>query len=116
MWKDLSPTIYRKRLIIEGVPNKVVDKNKIDDYLNRLSKLLKMTLVIAPLTRENPRYGLSSYIYWEESGTHFYHWKNPLFFSVDIYTCKKFKTEVAVEFTKNYFQVSEVVWKDVSFN
>ena len=65
MWKDLSPTIYRKRLIIEGKPSIIVNKTKIDNYLKRLSKLLKMTLVLGPLTRENPRYGLSSYIYWE---------------------------------------------------
>ncbi|KKP43558.1 MAG: hypothetical protein UR46_C0019G0006 [Parcubacteria group bacterium GW2011_GWA1_33_6] len=116
MWKDLSPTIYRKRLIIEGVPNKVVDKNKIDDYLNRLSKLLKMTLVIAPLTRENPRYGLSSYIYWEESGTHFYYWHKPFpFLSIDIYTCKKFETKVAMEFTRKYFAMGKIVFKEIRF-
>src|SRR3989338_5620768 len=90
MWKNLSPKIYRKRLIIEGKPSVIVDKKRIDNYLKRLSKLLKMTLVAGPLTRENPKYGLSSYIYWEESGTHLYYWHKPFpFVSVDIYTCRR---------------------------
>lgn len=115
MWKNLSPTIHRQRLIIEGKPSRTIDKKKIDDYLVKLSKLLKMQLVMGPLTRENTRYGLSSYIYWEESGTHFYYWHDPFpFFSVDIYTCKSFEIETAVMFTKDYFKTTEIVYKEVS--
>ena len=116
MWKNLSPKIYRKRLIIEGKPSVIVNKKRIDDYLKRLSKLLKMTPVAGPLTRENPKYGLSSYIYWEESGTHFYYWHKPFpFLSVDIYTCKKFRNEAAIKFTKKHFGITQIVWKEVSF-
>lgn len=114
MWKDLSPTIYRQRLVIEGIPNKAIEAKSVDQYLKRLSRLLKMTLVMGPLTRTNPRYGRSSYIYWEESGTHFYTWDKPFpFFSVDIYTCKKFKVKDAVDFTKKFFKTKEIVWKQV---
>lgn len=116
MWKNLSPSIYRTRLIIEGTPSSEVGIKEVDGYLKKLSKLLKMTLVMGPLTRENPRYGLSSYIYWEESGTHFYYWKKPFpFLSVDIYTCKKFKTKMAIDFTKKHFSLSKIAWKEISF-
>ena len=114
MWKDLSPTIFRKRLIIEAKPYAEVIEQQVDAYLQELSTLLKMTLVAGPLTRNNPRYGISSYIYWEESGTHFYHWKHPFpFLSVDIYTCKPFSVNEAVEFTRKYFKATELVWKEV---
>lgn len=110
--KNLSPTIFRQRLVIEATLNSTINKKQIDEYLKKLSKLLKMTLVMGPLTRENPRYGLSSYIYWEESGTHLYYWHKPYpFLSVDIYTCKKFDIKVAVEFTKKFFNVKEIVSK-----
>ena len=116
MWKDLSPAIYRKRMIIEGKPSIKVTKKQVNNYLKKLSKILGMKLVMGPLTRENPRYGISSYIYWEESGTHFYYWDKPFpFLSVDIYTCKRFKSEVALSFTKNFFKIKNVVWKDISF-
>lgn len=117
MWKNLSPTIHRQRLIIEGITFSVVDRNKVDDYLIELSNLLKMTLVMGPLTRENPKYGLSSYVYWEESGTHFYFWYKPFpFLSVDIYTCKKFNAKAAVDFTKKHFAITKISWKEISFN
>lgn len=116
MWKNLAPSIHRQRLIIEGVPEVTVNRRMIDTYLKLLSKVLNMTLVMGPLTRENPRYGYSSYIYWEESGTHFYFWHKPFpFISVDIYSCKKFQPVKAVSFTKKHFRLNKLVWKDISF-
>jgi|ERR1035437_1271086 S-adenosylmethionine decarboxylase len=112
--KNLSPTIYRKRIVIELVPGVLVNTKKVDVYLKKLSKLLKMRLVRGPMTRKNPRYGISSYIYWEESGTHFYFWEKPFpFLSVDIYTCKKFVNKAAVDFTKKYFKAKKSEWKEV---
>ena len=114
MWKNLSPTIYRKRLIIECKLNTKITDKTVDEYLIELSKLLKMTLVAGPLTRNNPRYGISSYIYWEESGTHFYYWNKPFpFLSIDIYSCKSFSSEEAVEFTHKYFNATELVFKEI---
>jgi hypothetical protein len=31
-----------------------------------------------------------------------------LFLSVDIYTCKSFRTEVAVDFTRSFFECREI--------
>jgi len=110
MWKNLAPTIYRKRLIIEGTPSIAVNKRVIGSYLKKLSRLLRMNLVMGPLTRTNPKYGFSSYIYWEESDTHLYFWHKPFpFLSVDIYTCKRFNTKTAITFTKRHFKFTKVV-------
>ncbi len=112
--KDLAPQIYRQRLVIEATLLSPIKKESVNVYLKKLSKLLKMTLVMGPLTRENPRYGFSSYIYWEESGTHFYYWHKPFpFLSVDIYSCKKFDKSNAVRFTKEFFKAKEIVAKSV---
>ena len=112
--KDLAPKIFRQRLIIEATLHSAIVKHKVDEYLKKLSKLLNMTLVMGPLTRENLRYGFSSYIYWEESGTHFYYWHKPYpFLSVDIYTCKKFDVDTAVNFTEEFFGAKEIVFKSV---
>ena len=46
MWRNLSPTIYRKRLIIEGTPTVPVNRVVINRYLRDLSPLLRMTLVM----------------------------------------------------------------------
>ena len=112
--KDLAPEIYRQRLVIEAKPTIEITKEKIDEYLKKLSKILNMALVFGPLTRKNEEYGYSSYVYWEESGTHLYHWYKPFpFLTIDIYTCKKFSNEEAAKFTEDFFGAKEIVWKEV---
>lgn len=101
-------------MIIEGICNEPLTEEMVNEYLTELSKKLNMTLVMGPLTRNNPKYGISSYIYWEESGTHLYYWNNPEpCFSVDIYSCKKYNYEDAVNLTKEKFNTKEIVWKVV---
>ena len=66
-----------------------------------------------PITHRSSKYGEAAWIHWETSGAHFYAWDQPrLFFSVDIYTCKKFNLEDATDFTKSYFQIDHVEAKD----
>ena len=49
-----------------------------------------MHLLLDPVTHRSDRYGWAGWVHWETSGAHFYAWEDPLFFSVDIYTCKPF--------------------------
>ena len=111
-WRDLAPTIYRQRLVIEGiVPRDISDKD-ISDYLTGLSKELDMTTLIEPVTHRSDTFGWAGWIHWETSGAHFYAWDQPgNFFSVDIYTCKAFAEEMAVEYTRSYFGPTELTWK-----
>jgi S-adenosylmethionine decarboxylase len=112
--KNLCPKIFRQRMIIEGTCDININKNIIAKYMSNLSKLLKMRAVWGPKVRLNPDYGFSAYIYWEESGCHFYYWKKPFpFFSVDIYTCKKFSSKTAVNYTKKFFKSKKIVFKNV---
>ena len=110
--KDLAPDIYRQRAVIEGYPNDILNAEQIKEYLRQLSKVLKMVTVLDPITHRSEAYGEAAWIHWETSGAHFYAWDVPrLFFSVDIYTCKEFDIQDAVNFTKEYFGVDHVEYK-----
>lgn len=114
MWKDLEPSIIRQRLIIEGHTNDPIDGNEIKDYLKKLGDVCNMDVLLEPIVNLSKEFGWSGWVHWETSGTHFYAWdKKPAFFSVDIYTCKKFNVKKAVEFTKKYFNCYNIVWKEV---
>lgn len=112
MYKDLAPSIWRQRLVVEGYPKSAISDQQIKDYLSQLSDVLKMHTLITPITHRSDKFGWAGWIHWETSGAHFYAWEVPmLFFSVDIYTCKKFDPVGAVNFTKSYFDASQVVHK-----
>lgn len=109
---DLAPTIYRQRLVVEGYPQKTIDAAQIKKYLSELSEILGMKTVLNPMTHRSDKYGEAGWIHWETSGAHFYAWDNPLFFSVDIYTCKQFTVEDAVNFTNNFFNCRQVEYRE----
>lgn len=112
--KDLAPEIYRQRLIVEGYPKKAISDTDIKQYLSRLSEQTDMVQLIDPVTHNSDLYGWAGWIHWETSGAHFYAWERPkLFFSVDIYTCKAFDAKAAVDFTKDFFDAEEIVYKEV---
>ncbi len=111
--KDLAPDIYRQRLIIEGYPAQPISDEQIKTYLSELSTKLDMHQLLEPVTHRSDLYGWAGWIHWETSGAHFYAWEQPLlFFSVDIYTCKAFNPQVAIDYTKDFFAVSEIVFKE----
>lgn len=111
--KDLAPEIYRQRAVIEGYPKRPLAAGEIKEYLTKLSHVLKMKTLIEPVTHRSPLYGEAAWIHWETSGAHFYAWDVPrLFFSVDIYTCKEFDIQDAVKFTKEFFDATEVEYKE----
>jgi hypothetical protein len=106
---DLAPEIYRQRLVIEGYPTAALTDSQIKDYLSRLSSELDMKQLMEPVTHRSDTYGEAAWIHWETSGAHFYSWEQPrLFFSVDIYTCKAFDEQKAIDFTKNFFAIDSV--------
>ena len=107
---DLAPMIFRQRLVIEGTCRWPIVEDQIKRYLRRLSDVCGMRLLVEPVTHLSENYGWAGWVHWENSGAHFYAWDTPmLFFSVDIYTCKKFDAERACEFTRSFFQAPRAV-------
>jgi hypothetical protein len=106
---DLAPEIHRQRLVIEGIPGQRIGSDDIVGYLSDLSTVLDMQALISPVTHYSPAFGWAGWIHWETSGAHFYAWEAPrLFFSVDIYTCKPFVDDDAIDFTQKTF-AAEVI-------
>lgn len=107
--KDLAPDIYRQRLVIEGYPARPITDEDIKKYLAELSANTGMVQLIQPVTHRSDLYGWAGWIHWETSGAHFYAWEQPrLFFSVDIYTCKAFSPESAIQFTREFFSATDI--------
>ena len=116
MWKELAPAIHRQRMIIEGTLYNPLEPEAMSDYVMKITEVLNMTYVTAPILNYDENYGWCAYMHWKESGIHVYAWDShsPPFFSVDIYTCKKFDPVDAVDFTKGFFgeDLIEIVWKE----
>lgn len=109
---DLAPEIFRQRLVVEGTSPRPITADEIEGYLSRLSEVLQMRTLLAPVTHKSPMYGWAGWIHWETSGAHFYAWDVPrLFFSVDIYTCKPFDEAAAVAFTRDWFGASDIDYR-----
>ena len=112
--KDLAPKIYRQRLIVEGKCAEIITDAQIREYLAELSEKLQMHALTTPITHRSDKFGWAGWIHWETSGCHFYAWDTPFpFFSADIYTCKKFDVDVAVNYTKEFFHATEIEHKSI---
>jgi len=108
--RDLAPDIFRQRLVVEGSCRQPIDGPQIAAYLERLSDVCGMRTLIEPVTHHSERYGWAGWIHWETSGAHFYAWEQPtLFFSVDIYACRRFEPGEVVELTRQFFDPTDVV-------
>ena len=111
--KDLAPTIYRQRLVVEGYPKAPISDVQIKHYLSELSVKIDMHQLIEPVTHRSDVFGWAGWIHWETSGAHFYAWEQPLlFYSVDIYTCKAFDPKAAAEFTREFFGSESVEFRE----
>ena len=109
-FEDLAPHITRQRLVIEGYPGFIIADHHIKDYLTALSDVIKMKALIDPVTNRSHKYGWAGWIHWETSGAHFYAWEAPMsFLSVDIYACKAFDVNTAVNFTNTFFSATKTV-------
>ena len=112
--KDLAPDITRQRMIVEGTLKQPFGPLDMIGYCLNITDLLNMTKVSSPICSYDKKYGWCAYMHWKESGMHVYSWESrtPPFFSIDIYTCRAFKEESVIEFTKDFFSnnLIELSW------
>src|SRR3989338_8346656 len=100
--KDLNPNIYRQRLIIEGFYTRELNPYMLRKYMKDFSKELGMRIIYGPIAKNlagkvNPIHkGFECIMIWVESGASIYIWEKDKFFTVDVYSCKKFSAETAV--------------------
>ncbi len=117
-WKNLAPKLVRQRLIIEATTDVFIDDmNQISEYLKQLTTVVGMTAMQDPFVYTAHEDGYGAWQHWKTSGASFYTYParngdKPLL-TLDCYTCKPFNVEKAVSFTKNFWNTTEIVWKEV---
>ena len=114
MNSNLAPEIFRKRLIIEGkYIVDITDEQFITDFLTDLSTELEMTIIAGPFIssatgKTIPLHdGYEGSLVWAESGANTYIWTRSKFCTIDIYSCKEFDTDKAINFIRERFGITE---------
>jgi S-adenosylmethionine/arginine decarboxylase-like enzyme len=110
--QDLAPQILRQRLVIEGISKTIIHERGMKEYLSNLSIVAGMIELTGPVTHKSEKYGWAGWIHWSTSGAHMYVWDNLNFFSVDIYTCKEFDVQKVIDFTKEFLDAADIVYKE----
>jgi S-adenosylmethionine decarboxylase len=112
--RDLAPSIFRQRLLIEGLIGIDVDPDIIKQYFAAVTTVLSLRaygepIIYSPASigREENQ-GYDAFVPLIDSGIALYVWSKARFASVVIYTCKGFDSNVAVETTKRFFAMREV--------
>lgn len=115
--KNLCKQIFRKRLIIEAKYEINMNDIIIEDYIKKLSKNIWMTIILWPIVKDlaweiNSIHKWYEWIaIWAESWISLYTWNNFNFMTLDIYSCKDFNVNEILNFTKIFFELSEIEYK-----
>ncbi len=105
-WQELAPEILRQRLSLRVKLNDVLKnggleiiQEKLIKYLEELCPVLDMNGISKPLAIiDNEISSISAWVHWETSGA-IISCKDG-FLDIDIYTCKEFNPETAINFTQ----------------
>ena len=112
--KDLAPDIVRQRLLIEGIFTAEVDGAAVERYLVELAAHLGLRTYGAPIVHspggagKDENEGFDAFIPLIDSGISLYVWSRKRFFATVLFTCKRFDTTSALEFTRRFFAASEL--------
>jgi hypothetical protein len=114
--KNLAPDIFRQRLLIEGFYTINLDREILKHYLLGVADQLNLRIYGEPIIfspdsgmgkEENA--GFDAFVPLIDSGISAYIWSQNQFFSVLLYTCKGFDEPAAINFTRQYFAVSDEI-------
>lgn len=112
--KDLAPNITRHRLLLEGFYRNEVNEQTIEDYSKSITDSLGLRMYDDPIifspggkSREENQ-GYDAFAPLIDSGISLYVWTGANFFSVIIYTCKRFDETKTLETTKRFFTAEQI--------
>lgn len=119
-WRNLAPGLVRQRLIIEATTPTIAEPPELIRYLNELARVSNMDVISGPYAHTAHELGFGGWVHWRTSGAHVYSypagqvWGNehPLV-TVDTYTCKPFSILEVVDFTRDFFKVIELVYREI---
>ncbi|MFA5077447.1 MAG: S-adenosylmethionine decarboxylase [Candidatus Micrarchaeia archaeon] len=113
--RDIAPHITRQRLVVEGFFEIPVRRKTILAFFRGITRELglhtygKPTIHATGNIGKAINQGFDSFVPLIDSGIALYVWGNAKFFSTVIYTCKKFDSKKAVNFTKRFFKSKRMV-------
>ncbi len=113
--KNLAPDIFRQRLLLEGFYTINVDEKIIFDYFKKITESLKLKMYDKPIIfstggiGKEQNQGYDAFVPLIDSGVSVYIWSNAKFLSLIIYTCKGFDENAAIEVTKKFFKIKEIM-------
>src|SRR5262245_3308463 len=112
--KNLAPTVYRQRLLIEATYKRDLRRSDVEDYLRELPAQLGLRIysdpvVYSPGGEGKPiNQGYDGFVALIDSGISIYVWESVKFLSAVIYTCKAFDQLGALDFTRKFFDTTEL--------
>lgn len=113
--KKIAEDIFRQRLLIEGFYQISVDKQTIENYFTEICTSLSLKMYGEPIIfspggiGKEENQGYDAFVPLIDSGISVYVWSNKKFVSLILYTCKSFDSQKAIEFTKDFFKIEEVI-------
>ena len=116
--KDLAPGIFRQRLLIEGIYEIDVQVETIERFFEALTAGLGVSaagdaVVNSSIGQGRPEnQGIEAFLPLIESGVAVYTWQSSRFLSVILYTCKAFDEGRALEIVRDFFELSEMEYKN----
>lgn len=107
-WQDIENGITRQRLHIHAKRSQPPSREEIKQYKIGLCSALSM-LQLSEVQIEDSNDQTSAWVHWETSGTMLNWDSKSLTLDIQIYTCKSFDPEHAVEFTKANLRLEEIL-------
>lgn len=113
--QKIAPDIFRQRLLIEGYYQTEVNKETINKFFVDICEYLNLRMYGEPIIfspagqGKEENQGYDAFVPLIDSGISMYVWVNKKFVSIVLYTCKKFDNKKALEFTKEFFEMKEIV-------
>lgn len=117
-WKNLAPNLVRQRVVVEATTENFINNPEIiADFLKKLTIKVGMIACSEPFVYTAHEDGWGAWQHWKTSGASFYTYParcgdRPLI-TLDCYTCKPFSAETVVIFMKEYFETTDIVWKEI---
>ncbi len=126
MHTNLAPEIYRKRIVIEGkYNNSITSLDEVYDFLIRLTNQvtdegndavlhgMRGPFVNNYAYSDEVTKGFEGSVIWNEHEARFYVWTHLKFFTLDIYTCSPFETDIILDFVAKEFQTEDISWHEL---
>lgn len=115
--RDLAPQITRQRFLIEGLYSIDIDQTVVESYLLGIASHLDLRTYGTPTVHapgglgKQENEGFDAFIPLIDSGISLYVWSSAKFFASLLFTCKKFDTARAINYTTEFFRASEIEYQ-----